>query len=369
MIARPLAELLPAAAGVLGVPGLPGEDWLAAGPVGSAEHIVILLVDGLGHEQLAAHLGVAPRLGAMTDLGPLAAPFPATTSVSLTSFGTGLPPGLHGIVGSMFRLDGRVLAPLSWGADPNPIATQPEPTILERAAAAGVLVVSAAPARFRASGLTRAALRGGEYAGAETSAERVAVARDAVARARAASRRSLVYVYWPDLDKAAHVHGAASAQYRAELAAVDRLVADLAELARRGVALLVTADHGIVDVPDSRRFDIESRPVLRRGVQTILGEPRVRHVYTATGRSREVQRNWAEELGERALVLLREEAADLYGSIDPWHADRIGDVVAIANADWALVSDRVDRLVSSLRGQHGGLTDAEVLVPLRLAIG
>jgi hypothetical protein len=44
-------------------------------------------------------------------------------------------------------------------------------------------------------------------------------------------------------------------------------------------------------------------------------------------------------------------------------------VVAIARADWALVSDRVDRLVSSLRGQHGGLTPDEVEVPLRVAGG
>ena len=51
----------------------------------------------------------------------------------------------------------------------------------------------------------------------------------------------------------------------------------------------------------------------------------------------------------------------------PEYADRIGDVVAIANEDWALTSERVDRIVSALRGQHGGLTDAEVLIPLRVA--
>jgi hypothetical protein len=57
------------------------------------------------------------------------------------------------------------------------------------------------------------------------------------------------------------------------------------------------------------------------------------------------------------------------GPVDPWYEDRIGDVVAVARDDWALVSDRVDRIVSSLRGQHGALTDAEVLVPLRVAVG
>ena len=122
----------------------------------------------------------------MLEIGPLAAPFPSTTCVSLTSLGTGLPPGMHGIVGTSFRLDdGSVLAPLSWGGDPNPIATQPEPTVLERAASAGVLVTSAAPAAHRTSGLTRAALRGGEYPGADTLPGAPGRGRAAISRARA----------------------------------------------------------------------------------------------------------------------------------------------------------------------------------------
>lgn len=55
--------------------------------------------------------------------------------------------------------------------------------------------------------------------------------------------------------------------------------------------------------------------------------------------------------------------------MDEWYADRVGDVVAIARADWGLVSQRIDRVVSGLRGQHGGTTDAEMLIPLRAAGG
>lgn len=148
MTPRPLAELLPAAAHLLGVPALHDETNVLAArlPVvlGAPRHVIVLLVDALGALQLGEHLTIAPRLAAMTEIGPLAAPFPSTTCVSLTTLGTGLPPGMHGIVGTSFRLDdGTVLAPLSWGTDPNPIATQPEPTILERAASAGVLVTSA----------------------------------------------------------------------------------------------------------------------------------------------------------------------------------------------------------------------------------
>jgi hypothetical protein len=355
-----LADVLPGAAHVLGVPGL----------AAAVRHVVVLLVDGLGARQLEAHAELTPTLAGMAELGPASAPFPATTCVSLTSLGTGLQPGAHGIVGTSFRLDdGSVLAPLSWGANPNPIATQPEPTILERAAAAGVLVVSAAPAQHRMSGLTRAALRGGEYADAQSAADRVTIARGSIDRARAEGRASLVYVYWPELDKAGHVHGVGSGAYRAELVGTDALVGSLAELTGPDVLLMVTADHGLVDVPDERRFDLESRPILRHGVETILGEPRVRHVYAEPGRADEVLEAWRDTLADRADVRARDEVAALMGPLEEWYADRVGDVVAIARDDWSLVSERVDRIVSSLRGQHGGVSDDEVLVPLRMAQG
>ena len=150
---------------------------------------------------------------------------------------------------------------------------------------------------------------------------------------------------------------------------MDSLVAGLADLAADDVVLLVTADHGLIDVPDEHRFDLESRPALRRGVATILGEPRVRHVYTDPGQAGQVLRTWAEELGDRAEVRSRAETEELLGPMDEWYADRVGDVVAIALADWGLVSQRIDRVVSGLRGQHGGTTDAEMLIPLRAAGG
>lgn len=376
MSARPLADLLPAVTGVLGV--LPGPEhgrWLSdalarAGLPDQPRHAIVLLIDGLGDQQLAAHTDLLPALSGMADLGPLAAPFPSSTAISLTSLGTGLPPGMHGIVGSTFRLeDGTTLNPLQWGAEPNPIATQPEPTLFERAAAAGAMVVTAGSTAHRNSGLTRAALRGGAYPGTDNPYHQVGVAHVTIELARRESRPSLTYAYWPSLDKAGHVHGVDSEPYRKELARVDTMVESMARLTGPDVLLLVTADHGMIDVPDDRRIDLEARPSLRVGVDTILGEPRVRHVYTKPGCAAQVRDTWAAELAGRAQVMTREEVAGLLGPVDEWNADRIGDVVAIAQDDWALVSDRVDHRVSSLRGQHGGLTDAEVLVPLRVAGG
>lgn len=370
MTRRPLAALLPAVADVLGVPAYTHQGQWLADDVPRVRQMVVLLVDGLGDEQLAAHADIAPVLaGRLADLGGLAAPFPSTTSVSLTCFGTGLSPGQHGIVSTSFRLDdGSTLAPLSWKEQPNPIATQPEPTVLERAESAGVVVTTAGPAQHALSGLTRAGLRGGAYQGADTVADRVRVVRDVLLHCHGVRRPSLTYVYWPDLDKAGHIFGVDSEPYRRALQQVDQLVDALAGTLTDGSALLVTADHGLIDVSDEHRIDIEAEPQLRVDVETILGEPRERQVYCRPGQAQEVADRWARVLGDRAEVLLRDQVLDLLGPVDDWYLDRIGDVVAIATGQWAMVSTRIDSIVSSLRGQHGGLTAAEVNVPLRLAL-
>ncbi len=79
---------VPGAVNVLGLPELP--------------RACVLLVDGLGWEQLKAHPDEAPYLNAM-DGGPITAGFPATTVTSLASLGTGAPPGGHGLLACRWR--------------------------------------------------------------------------------------------------------------------------------------------------------------------------------------------------------------------------------------------------------------------------
>jgi hypothetical protein len=176
-----LAEVLPAALAALGLPGEPNA--LAIEP---AECVVVLLVDGLGWQLLREHAGHAPFLSSLAGR-PLTAGFPTTTAVSVTSLGTGTPPGQHGITGYTTRADG-LGEPVNWltwrgarsgvdltGEQP-PEQVQPVSTAFERAERAGVnATVVSAPA-FRASGLTRAALRGAQYVRAFTAAAATRVA-------------------------------------------------------------------------------------------------------------------------------------------------------------------------------------------------
>lgn len=359
-----LAEVLPAACGALGLPGFADTLGLSRPDDPPIRHAVVLLVDGLGWHQLRAHADLAPCLQGDRAIS---AAFPSTTPVGLATLGTGVAPGLHGMVGAAFLLPetGNILHPLTWGDDPHPIAVQPERTVFERAEAAGAAVRSVGPRAFAHSGLTRAALRGGDYAGADSVGERIAescLSQDAP---------SLTYVYWGDLDKTGHIHGVDSDAWREELRHVDSLATRLRRALPADATLLVTADHGMVDSDGEDRLDIDGIAALRHGVRRIAGEPRMRHVYTQRDAAAEVAATWAEALGSRAWVMSREGAVDcgLFGDVDPDYAERIGDVVAIARDRTTLCSAHTDALVSSLRGQHGATSPDEMVVPLTVLVG
>jgi hypothetical protein len=363
-----LSDLLPSALASLGVPG--EADALHLPPTSRA---VLLLVDGLGLRLLERHPDAAPFLSSLSRR-TLTTGFPSTTVTSLASLGTGLTPGEHGLTGyvSWVAELADTVAWLTWTPEHGrsdlreqlvPELVQPRATTFERAASDGVAVTVAAPAAFEGSGLTRAVLRGGSYRGSITPGDAVAQA----VTGSALGSRSLVYCYTPDLDATGHVRGVGSDAWLSQLRLVDRFAEELAARLPRGTALHITGDHGMVDVPESARVDLDSTPALRHGVRTLAGEPRARHVHCHPGAADDVLAAWTGELGDRMWVGTRADAvaAGLFGPrVTQAALDRIGDVVAIATGPVAVVRSQADPFLSRLIGHHGALTDDERLVPL-----
>ncbi len=367
-----LADLVPSLLAALDVPGF-------GNPLGvePLRRVCLLVVDGLGWELLPANRQAAPFLAAAAERGaPLTTGFPSTTVTSLASIGTGRPPAGHGLVGYTMVLPGmdRAFNCLRWspyglGGSKDlrgrvvPEHLQPEPTAFEHAAADGVQVTLVGAGEYAASGFTRAALRGGEYWRTFSLGDQAAGALRCLAK----GRRSLVYAYHPDLDRTGHVRGVASEAWRLELAHVDRLAAQLAERLPGDAALVVTGDHGMVDLRPEQRIDLADRPELAAGVRLLAGEARARHVHAERGAADDVLAAWQALLGDAMWVVPGEEAVAA-GWFGPVVSDevrpRIGDVVAAASGPVGVVQREVDPTQALLTGHHGSMTSAEQLVPL-----
>ncbi|MBO2459277.1 alkaline phosphatase family protein [Actinomadura violacea] len=339
---------VPDAVNVLGLPALP--------------RACVLLVDGLGWEQLRAHPDEAPYLAAMAG-GPITAGFPATTVTSLASLGTGLPPGGHGLLGLQVAVPGtgRLLNCLRWQDDAvDPEHFQPAPTIYQRAAADGVATAYVSLGLYRNSPLSRATARGADYVAADSLGQLVGRAEWALRR----GDRSLVTLYHPDLDSTGHKFGAGSAEWRHQLRFVDVLVQELAAVLPPGSALYVTADHGMVD--PSERIDADTVPELGEGVALLGGDARCRYVYSEPGAHEDVLAAWTALVGDRAWVVPRARAVagGWFGPLAPGMADRIGDVIAVPHGDLAIVASEREPWLNRMVGMHGSLAAAEQIVPL-----
>lgn len=360
-----ITEVLPSAAAVLGADGF--DDTLGIGErVGPVRRLAVLLVDGLGHHLLPRAAGSAPLFadvvaGTVGAARQLRCTLPSTTPTSLVSLATGASPGAHGVLGFTVNVPGtdRVLTHIRWRADPDPRSWQPVPTVYERAGVESAVVL---PATFKGSGLTDAAYRSARFVGLADGAD---VAETMLATLRSGAR--LVFGYTARVDTAAHEHGIASPQWadaaRATGQLIERLVAGLPDDA----ALLVTADHGGIDVGSNSRLDIAADPRLSAGLRVVAGEPRFRHLHVVPGASEDVHAAWTEVLADNGAVYLRDDAvsAGLFGPVAPQHLDRIGDVVVVcANDTVVLATGHEPPEVARLVGFHGAATDPETAIPL-----
>jgi hypothetical protein len=363
-----LAQVLPSALSVLGMRGVSDGLCLAA-RLGDVRRIAVLLVDGLGYRLLPAAADTAPTIadvlgGRLGSLDELACAFPSTTPTSLVTFGTGALSGAHGVLGFTVNVPGtdRVLSHITWRDDPDPATWQPVPTLFARAAAADLRVAVVSRPEFAGSGLTEAAYGDAPYVGAARADQ---LADRMITQLRAGP--GLVYGYHPTLDTVSHLHGIDSRQWRRAARSVDRLITRLVDGLPADAALLVTADHGALDVPAEGRADVGTDPRLSAGLRLVAGEPRVRYLHTVPGASADVLAAWRAVLGSAASVVPREEAvaSGWFGPVPEEHLARIGDVVVVCHDRTVVLATGYEPdIVATLVAYHGSTTPVETAIPL-----
>jgi predicted AlkP superfamily pyrophosphatase or phosphodiesterase len=340
-------------------PGDEAPSWLPA-EAHDAERVVLLVVDGLGWNQLTPRRGTTPTLAAM-DGGPITTVAPSTTATALTSITTGLPPGEHGVVGYRIAVHGEILNVLRWNtAAGDARQTIPPAKVQTHECFGGQRPPAVTRAEFATSGFTGAHLDGARFTGYRTLGT---LAAEIVRLARAGE--PFVYAYYEGLDKVSHEYGL-GLHYDEELVWIDRLVARLLEELPAGTVLLVTADHGQVEVgPNVLTLpsDVQSH------IQIQSGEGRFRWLHARSGRATALLDAATELLGEHAWVRSRAQAIEegWYGPrVTDAAAGRLGDVLLAAKGDVAF-DDPADTGPYVLVGRHGSLTADEMLVPLLAA--
>lgn len=367
---KSIAEVFTSTAASLGLPGFGNALNLPA-----SQRVCVVLADGLGRGLLKQKSSHTPFLRSVVAAGQGGVPvwldsaFPSTTAASLASLGTGRSAGEHGMVGyDVLDPDQDKVVNLlgNWDSGVDPQQWQPHPTVFERVAAEIDVVTISLP-QFGNSPMTQAALRGSRFVGGTSLHARTALAAEAMS----GGGRSLMYFYVNELDKAGHRYGCQSERWEHQLEELDSTVKRLSASLPAGTTILLTGDHGMLDVPESQRLDYSAEPALIDGVRHTAGEPRMVHLYMEpdAGASRRdaLLDAWRSRFGERIWAFTREQAIDagLFGQVQLGVAPRIGDVMIAARDTLALYDTRrVRPTAMEVVGQHGSLTKAEREVPL-----
>ena len=343
------------------------ESLVASGRIPAIRSVVLVVVDGLGHANLKAAAGHARTLAALPTRR-IETVIPSTTGAALTSLTTGTLPGVHGLVGYKIRHPelGLLTTLKDWDGIEDRRTWQRSEPLFGLAEVIGARAVAIGRPAHATGGLTEAILSGAEYVGGQTIADRFGI----VSRLLREGEPLLAYLYVDELDRAAHSEGWESDKWLLRLEQLDAALQDLLRSLPGDVGVIVTADHGMIDVPSNKRMLLDGGDVPLDEVELIGGEPRMRSLYLREGADPEacaaaVQRS----LGKLAWVGTRSEAIanGWYGPIDDEIAMRLGDVIVAARGQYAFMITDDAPAVHEMVGQHGSISDEERGIPLALA--
>lgn len=330
-----------------------------------SEKVCVVLVDGLGSENLRSAGGHAPFLNAALKTSKsINTVFPSTTASAITSFGTGAQPATHGVLGySVFDRDCKVVRNLlsGWDEGFKPSVFQKLKSVSELALENNVHSYTVGPGEYAGSGFTKLNMSAAHYLEARTFDDRV----EAVRLIWAKRQQSLTYLYFPELDSIAHSHGVASSEWLRKLEDLDSAIKALATSLPKDCGLVVTADHGIVDVPKENQIMLDEFEIPK--LLSVTGDPRNTFLYFEHGTDiRSMKALLQEHLGEKVIVA---GVADLieagWLSTEIANAQFLPDLYLLSTSNFACYH-RSHSKPQSLRmvGQHGSISQAELSVPL-----
>lgn len=360
-MAASLADVLPSCLGALGVGGFTDRFSL-----GSPSRIVLFLVDGLGLNNIESARGYARFLSTCPSLGDLTTVFPSTTATAMASLATGAPPTAHGIFG--YRVwnpaRGELVNQLN-GIDDREVdgGWLRVPSLIGAATPDRIGVSVIGHQRYRSSAMTRMLYTDARYIGVTSMRESFTALGAHLAKESA----GVTLVYLSQLDECAHRSGVESYEWTALLEELDSELRAFARVCPSDVCAILTADHGVVDVPASahREFGLGDEMI---GVRAIGGEPRCLQVYLNDGIEHEAAHaRWGALAGDDALVMSPAQVEDSVwkASICDSLRGRVPDLYVLAPTGEAWYDGREPTSAArNMVGQHGGLSEQECRIPL-----
>lgn len=326
------------------------------------QHSVVIFVDGLGFENVLNAGAHAKFLNRNLEKS-IRCEFPSTTATSIAGFATGSRSNIHGMIGyTVFNRSTQTPLNLltGWTSRDEASRFKLKESLSETAEVRFGVV---GPSAYADSGFTELTMKGGDYISAESIGDRFREVHKFLV-----GDSSFAYLYIPELDQLAHRFGVDSMDWLGALEEIDSQVQRFVEKIPANVGVIVTADHGVLDVPSANHFYLDELAWFHSEVARTGGDPRCNFIYlNDASRVHKVKELFHESVGNVAYVVEPRELTESGWAIWPnaTNSNSVPDLVLIWN-DLSVGYDRRTASKNSMKmiGQHGGIADRETRVPL-----
>ena len=187
-------------------------------------------------------------------------------------------------------------------------------------------------------------------------------------------KKKYIYAYYHEHDHYAHEKGVGSKKVLTHFKKLNKeLKLFLKSIEGTNTTLIITADHGEIDSPNSKIVNLEKHPKLNALLSNQLcGESRFIYCYVKSGKGKEFERYMKTKLKHacelyKSKDLVKKGFFGLYGQHEKL-LDRIGDYVLIMKDNYVFYNNlsykKGGKEIERNIGDHGGLSKEEMLVPL-----
>ncbi|MFH1978698.1 MAG: alkaline phosphatase family protein [Candidatus Aenigmatarchaeota archaeon] len=346
-------------------------------------HIVFILLDGLGYTELKSEMkkNDLNMKSLKEDIVPITSICPSATTSAVTSLATGVTPQEHGIMGYKIYLKefGLIASTLTlspilgyvdfMGLGIDPSAFLGIDTIYDHMKNNNIDTEVFLNRNYANTALSQMIYRDTKITPFEDYSKAFGQIADKVKKK--SRKMKFTYLYWDLIDSATHQYGTGSPEISELIKAVDRsLFEDFLDKVRNpGTLVIISADHGFVNVDHEKTFYFHDHDELTENlIVPPSGEDRFVYLFVKNGKLDEIK-DYIKNNVKNTIAIESEKAIKLglFGHNEPRieTIGRIGDLILIPKKDNIFTyAYSIEDILFRVKGYHGGLSRNEMLVPL-----
>lgn len=351
-----------------------------------SEQVILFVIDGLGYKQLLEARNT--WLSQILKDRRIMTVFPSSTPSALTTFHSGLSPREHGLLEWNMYLweihqNIQTIPYIKQGTN-EPVSPELPGILLNKQTVYEQLIEISVQANYyidnahTESVYTTATSRGSRINGYTSKEDLATKLLTNITHNNKLGVKAYHFVHWAKVDSSGHQFGPTSPEYTASISEISTLIKQsLIDTLRASdidnVALIITSDHGQINVEEQHTYLLDESTyslLINDHTEIVLPSGGARSVFlnVKSGNVPVLIEKLRSKLTGKAIVTNThgDEVKKLFGHYKEHEqfTKRIGNILILPEDNVTIWHDFLGSESYRVKGDHGGLSEDEIYVPL-----